>query len=549
MTEVDTNATTDPIPSDVHDQYASAAASEDVEPGYLVPVGEYWKLPHAKATPDNTVFGFSNRALPLVSVRGLSKLKSTRHTSESSSSIINSEPVSNGRRPALISVQVHKPSRDMALGIGFRVVDGVPMINSINPAGMFAGSPLQPGDTLVRLGDATSILHNSAKELAQYLKESTGNITIAVATKSGASGIAEAVVYKYAASSPIGLSFVNKTGRLQISRIDPKGLLGENSVLKVGDYIEMINSCNVAELDVASTKDILQSTAGFTSIRVRSSVVSSISVNDLTPSIGLSGLDLEEGLVTAEEIHSPRQQGSIPTFDTFGEQPSLLSILTYKTEVDSNLGIELRKIPNNQSEPSKGKLEIAHVSDRGLLSKFPLEVGDVVFAINYRRGYDLTPRRAIESLQSVNSMYLIVHKPHGKPGLVHAIATAPKEVSSDNFQLGMTFRGGGLALLQVGIMHPWCHMMNSILGEGDTLVAINGIPSEHLTPSEAVAIVRRPTEHFAFLARTSRDRGIVLSRRYAASQAVQQVNRSGISDQERDQNKKQACSWDATRGA
>eukprot|EP00934_Nitzschia_sp_Nitz4_P007069 Nitzschia sp. Nitz4//scaffold154_size52827//5748//7391//NITZ4_006770-RA/size52827-processed-gene-0.52-mRNA-1//-1//CDS//3329537290//7059//frame0 len=492
---------------------------------------ESLQLPHVQATVESIL---TSSVQPLVSVRDIPRLPSARRVSDSSSSFIGCNHFSNDRRPALISVQIHRASMDLPLGVEFQVADNVPIISAINPTGVFAGSPIQPGDTLIRLGDATSIAHNSAEELARYLKKSTGNITVTVKNKNGVSGTAEAVVFKQTASSPIGLSFTNKKGRLQISKIAPTGLLGSNCVLKVGDCIESINFCNATELDLGSAEELIKSTVGFTFIRVRSSVVSTVSVKALPLSIGLSDLNLEQGIVTAEEIDSPRF-GNNPTFDTFGEQPSLVSILTYKTIVDSDLGIELQKVPASRTtehDPCPDKLEISHVSDRGLFSKFPLEVGDVVMAINYRSGYDLTPQEAVEILQQSEYMYMVVQKSHGKPGLLHAIATAPREVPEDGFKLGMTFRTGRYGSLEIGTMHSWCLLMDSVLGDGDILVGINGIPSEHLDISEAVAIVRRPTEHFAFLARTSRSRAAVLSGgRGAAVLAAPRIENRGVNEE------------------
>lgn len=414
-------------------------------------------------------------------------------------------------RASLISVSICKPSADMVMGLGFRSVAGELQIIRVSPNGALAQSPLQPGDRLISLDTNSNTSHWTAHQAANYVRNKVGLLSIVVRTKEGDPNRVAATIYKSSRDEKIGLGFKQEDGCLRIGHLNPRGLLGDMSVLKLGDYIETINGMNIAAMDPSLALEIVRGAVGKLDIRAKHTNTAELSVRDVDMDLShireSRRLSSEHFLTTADEVGDSLTSSNAsnphegPRDDTgMVLKPGFISVKVTKATKAMRLGISF-------SNPTESRLQISSILDDSLLYSSPLRPGCVVHSLNNVRCRHWTKRDALQFVKNaLGDVLFMAQDPHGDP----AYATALAYKTSARASIGLSFKSTG-GPLRVGNVKADGIFGDSILNADDDVLSINGIPCQHMSPVNAVEIIRQSTEIVCLLVKPYRKNGMVLS--------------------------------------
>ena len=407
------------------------------------------------------------------------------------------------RRPSLISVRIFKPVADVKLGVGFRSVSGELQVGNIAQISPLASSPLRQGDRLICLDDHRNTNHWTAIQAANYVRNKEGLICFVVRTKNGNSNVAEAAVYKSFTEEKVGISFKSDKGRLRISKIDSQGLLGEMAVLQSGDYVETINGIDVSEVAPSLALQIVKSTVGMITFRVKHENTCELSVRDVELT-NLSSRELSGSIVAMADELANLDYMETGFLCANGSElhirPGFVSVTVYKPTIDTKLGISFRN-------PEGDQLQISYVATQGLLAKSPLAAGQLIQSISGVRCRRWTKERTLESIkEALGEITFVLRDPAGDFSYAVAMAYKPTPRAT----LGICFKTMG-GPLKVGNINPDGLLSNTVLNCNDTLISINNIPCQCITPLEAVYITQRNPESVVLLTKPHHSNGIVLS--------------------------------------
>lgn len=489
-------------------QGSSSSSSEVILPAQPKPIRRtqsfIQSLPVAVAEPETTriasVLAYTCEVEPITDSGRL--VADATSTGKNNNDNDNNTADSDGRsRPALISVKIPKLSAGVKLGISFRSIFGELKISKIAPTSPLASTPLRPGDRLISLDHHRNTNHWTAVQAVNYIRNAEGMICFVVRTRNGDSNVAEAAVYKSSEEAKLGISFRNENGRLRISKINKNGLLGEMSVLHPGDFVESINSVDTSQLDAALALQIVRSSLGLTIFRVKNTDTTEVSIRDVMTT-HLSSSRFSGPIVAADELenidfgsgHLGRENSE------FQLRPGFISVIVYKPTVDTKLGISFMNPDGNQ-------LQVCNVSSNGMLSRSPLVPGMNFQSIGNIRCSKWTKQQALDYLKAaIGEILFVLQDPLGDSSYAVAMAYKPTPRS----KLGISFKTTG-GPLRIGHIQQDGLLCNSVVNCDDNVIAINNIPCQHLTPSEAVAITQRNPDSVTLLTKPYRSNGIVLS--------------------------------------
>ncbi len=415
----------------------------------------------------------------------------------------------NKSRPALISVRIQKPSIDHRLGIAFQSVFGELLIGNINPNSLLANSPLRRGDRLVNMDQHRSISHWTALQAANYVREKQGPICFVVHTKNGNSNIAEAAVLKNSPDEKLGISFRNERGRLRINNISSGGLLGNVSILHPGDFVVSINGVDVSRLAPSSALESITISTGMITIRVTNTDANEVSVRDVLHRHMSSRRSNECEMATANEMIDWDVESGLMCheYSEFGIRPGCISFKVYKPTVDTKVGITF-------SNTEDGQLQIGSIASQGMLGKSPLVPGFIILSIGRVPCRRWTKQQALDVVKaSVGELLFIFYDSAGNTS--YAMAVAYK--STPRSKIGLSFKSSGEHVAIGGVLSDGI-FSDSILNAEDTVISINNIPCQYLTPSETVALTQRIPESVIVLVKLFRSNCVVVSNKSGAAE-------------------------------
>jgi hypothetical protein len=404
-------------------------------------------------------------------------------------------------RPALISVGILKPSPDIKLGVSFRSIFGELKIGNIAPTSPLANTPMRPGDRLISLDHHRNTNHWTAVQAANYVRTAEGLICFVVRTRNGDSNVAEAAVYKSSVEEKVGISFRNENGRLRVSKINRSGLLGEMSVLNPGDFVETINYMDVNEIDAALALQIVRSSLGLVTFRVKNNDTTEVSLRDVMIT-DFSSRRFSGPIVAADELESVEIGSGFMGREHSELQirPGFISVKVYKPTVDTKLGISFMN-------PDGDQLQVCNVSNNTMMTKCPIAPGMQILSIGNIRCRKWTKKQALDYVKaSIGEILFILQNPSGNSSYAMAMAFKPTARS----KLGISFKMTGGPLV-IGSILPDGLLCNSVVNCDDAVIAINSVPCQHMTPSEAVSITQRNPDSVTLLTRPHRSNGIVMS--------------------------------------
>lgn len=422
-------------------------------------------------------------------------------------------------RASMIGVKVFKKSKDTKLGIRFQAsTDGMLQIGKLT--GMLASSPLRTGDQVLRI-DGQNVAGWVPTRGINYLRDCKGWISIVARTLSGDATLAQATVLKSIPQDKLGISFVldDETGKLCIRNLNVAGLLGNRSVVKVGDVVESINGIPCSEVANATALSIIRGAPEWVTVLVnKTGIVHHKTPTDVVRDITVLTSDSEDEL---ELFHHPPHYPPHPHDDlpvaTAADisqallsaedpdehiEPAFISVMAHKATRETKLGISLVKLDE--------VLYIARLTEGGLLAtSSPLKEGMQLMSVDSHRAQGWTVSEALTYLRhAVGSIHILAHNRHGHARYVQAMVYKSK---SDN-AVGVSFKGSAGRQLKVCTVRADGLFAHSALNVGDSVVSINNIPCRHNRPREAVGIVRGSMEQVTILAKKKSSSGVVVAR-------------------------------------
>jgi C-terminal processing protease CtpA/Prc len=422
-------------------------------------------------------------------------------------------------RASMIGVKVFKKSKDTKLGIRFQAsTDGMLQIGKLT--GMLASSPLRTGDQVLRM-DGQNVAGWVPTRAINYLRDCKGWISIVARTLSGDATLAHAAVLKSRPQDKLGISFVpdDVTGKLCIRNLNVAGLLGNRSVVKVGDVVESINGIPCSEVANGTAVSIIRGAPEWVTVLVnKTDSVHHKPSTDVVRDITVLTSDSEDEL---ERFHHPphypphphddlpvataaENSQSLPLSEDPDEhiEPTFISVMAHKATPETKLGISLVKFD--------GVVYIARLTEGGLLAtSSPLKEGMQLMSVDSHRAQGWTVNEALTYLRhAVGSIHILAHNPHGHARYVQAMVYKSK---SDN-AVGVSFKGSAGRQLKVCTVRADGLFAHSALNVGDSVVSINNIPCRHNLPREAVEIVRGSMEQVTILAKKKSSSGVVVAR-------------------------------------
>lgn len=282
-----------------------------------------------------------------------------------------------------------------------------------------------------------SIPHWSVDEVTRYLCCRDGYVSVVVATKNGDPNIVEACLYKAMAEMKLGISFQNdEEGLLHVLKVAGDGLLGEQSVLQAGDYVESINGNLVQFIDATSAAGLATRLNGMVSLRTKKANTAEVSLQDFMM-FGETNLEFgNDAVVVADKWDVILESGDI-VCDNEGYflDCRFISVAIHKPTVETRFGISF-------ANPMGKELIILSISDQSLLRKTPLKAGCIVHLIN-----DI-------------------------PTLLYTHAMAMVFKPTPRSALGLAFQSTGECLSLSSRIASDGLFVNSVLNEGDQVIAI-----------------------------------------------------------------------------
>jgi hypothetical protein len=185
---------------------------------------------------------------------------------------------------------------------------------------------------------------------------------------------------------------------------------------------------------------------------------------------------------------------------SFRIRPGFISVKVYKPVMETDLEFSF-------VDGVGGQLQIGSVSKHGILRHSPLVPGLIVQSIGHIRCNRWSQHQAVEMVRTVvGELLLILQDPMGDNS--HALAMVYKPTPRSKIGLQYKFSADRL---RIGGVTSNGLFWDSLLSTEDIVVAINSVPCQHLTPSEAVAITRQIPDTVMVLVKLHRTNCIVLS--------------------------------------
>ena len=422
------------------------------------------------------------------------------------------------RPPAVRSVVIRKRSHDDLLGLSFVRDDvGRLQIFKVNPKGILSNSPLLPRDNVLSINNDLSCTYWSPEQAIQYLKGIVGLISIVVSSSTTDDEVDESVkqamAFKDTPRDKLGISFKTEHGRLRIGSInyrDKGALLAAGSSLEVGDYVLSINGIQSSELDPQLARDIVASAPDVVTLDVAdrkfTTELSATTVDPSTsPSEELPGCYSPETPILASEVTADADGDTSVDEHFDSTAPAIISVKVVKPDRHAPLGIQL-------GTSSNGVISIRKIAPGSILDSTPLREGFSLLSINHNSCRKSELKDVLSYLRDAEGELLLVSRnPKGNPNFVQAMATKAL-LDHPQARVGISFSiSPGGTELHVGSIRDTSLFVNSVLNKGDIAVEINGIPCRHLTPSDAVDVVKQSSRYISITAEAGRMSGIVIS--------------------------------------
>ena len=160
------------------------------------------------------------------------------------------------RRPSIISVTVLKRTPEQDVGILIEEGDDGLRISSIDSEGLFWETPIDDGDHVLSVNNASCEQQNAAY-VSRLLNRSKRAVSLMVHRPYGDPYLVSTTVTKPKSPSRVGIGVQIYDGSLRVSSIDPSGLFA-GSILNVGDKVVSICGMSCACMDSSSTIELIR---------------------------------------------------------------------------------------------------------------------------------------------------------------------------------------------------------------------------------------------------------------------------------------------------
>jgi len=405
-----------------------------------------------------------------------------------------------GRAAGVISVRILKESTSDCLGITFRSILGELAISSISPSSPLANSPLRAGYRVISL-DTQNVSHWTDTEATNYFEGQQGLVSIVVNNQNGDSNIVDVCVYKPIEAIKIGITFESDCGLLRVHKVNPACLIGEMSAAEVGDFLESINSVPVQNVCQTTAHSFIQHTVGLVWLRLKKNQDITVSKQDIVMTNQWNLFRDGENMISAHELDVVKSGESSPLDLHHMSRPRFISACVRKPTFYEGIGISFEN-------PSRDSLTISQIVKQSPFSNTPLSKGCVVHSVNdipcLRYNSD-EARKLIESLSGL--IRIVAQDLYGDASCGVAMAYKPKPSTS----LGISISHSDRGTLSVHKIQSDSIFCDSVLNEGDDIIAINHVRCEHMQPKEACALTQRKGDSALILFRVFHNNAIVLS--------------------------------------
>jgi len=461
-------------------------------------------LPCTEAVPEtlrrSSVVAFTT-AVQLIPLKGEAAEEEEVELSTRDGLEHNDDSSRKKNRPALISLRFCKETVEQRLGLGFQSVNGELTFSTITPTSLLSGSPIRVGDRLTSLDDHPTVTHWTGSQVASYLRSKEGFISMVIETENGDSNLVEACVYKSTAEQKLGVSFRSIQGQLCIGSVFSGRLLGDMSVLKNGDYVESINSTPAQAFDRTEAKDLINGLVGWVSIRTKKENMTLLSMRDIMLSTQMSCRNFSQNLISAEEVEEFELGSLIPDDAWHFPRPRFISVSVYKPTANTRLGVTFANMTGND-------LMIADIGHGSLLCNTPLKAGCILYSVNGIPTKGFTRMEAKHLVTGLSGEIRICAEDRtGEGSYAIAMVTKPTPRSP----LGLRFQSVGGGTLSISHIKSDGLFADSILNDGDKVIAINMVGAEFLQIRDAVQITQRNPDSATILVRCDPFKSVVLS--------------------------------------
>ena len=414
----------------------------------------------------------------------------------------------DSRSASIISVRVFKYSRGTKLGLVMKVVDGHLTISKLTDNSLLIGSPLRPGDKLLRINGEYCLGWNPYRAV-DFLKEIMGPVTIVAENLEGHARLSAAAVFKNNRQDQIGITFKQHDNNLVVSKIHQSSLLGHDSAIDVDDTLVAIDDVPCEQINEPSIAvEILRSTQGWVTIvtkRARENqmlhtnmlserhiIATGFSTGRFDDAAGVVATGVEASLVQS----SNGEGGSRGQAQT---SPAYISALFFKANEQSAIDIKEVHI-------SDEKLKVSSLDPIGEASS-PIKPGHELIALNGKPCASWSPDFFYETLALERGyVNIVAHNPHGDPFLVEAMLT--KQHKRQKIGVRFAKQDGKIRIKEI---HEDGLAMNSVLNIRDYVQSINGVSCEDKTPGWISKFIGDCPDTVVIFAKTLRSTAVVIS--------------------------------------
>lgn len=378
----------------------------------------------------------------------------------------------------LVTAVLPKESTSTKVGLGIGMAGGKVLITSIKNDTLATPTDLRNG-MQIRLINNVDCTEMEAAEVGRLLAEAEGNVTVVAAMPGQPARAADAELTPLVASAfkekdaKVGLTVVDKGGKIYISKIDKQGLLG-GSVLKVGMELISINNVQMDGKKASDCASLLKETEGTLTVLAShpvlppgSFVTAVITKEGKGTKVGLRLGDeggkivvtgVSEGSLASETPLKPGMcirainnvdctglstsdaakllvdgEGSLTILATTQEktrQPSAslesICAVTVTNTSDSQLGMKVTR--------KNGTLVVTEISPDGLIFGTALRVGMEIITINNADCSVLSAESGTKLLESEGTVTILAKKKDFPPGF---LVTAVIQKSNPEVKVGL----------------------------------------------------------------------------------------------------------------
>jgi len=417
------------------------------------------------------------------------------------SSPIVGPPDSGSQRPGLVHVCAFKPTTTDKLGIMFANQGDGLRVGSLTPSRCLSESPLQVGDRIISINglQCQSLQSEQAFGVVRSLE---GYISVGVHVPNGNGDHTLFWVFKSRPTDRLGIYFTSSNGKLQISKVNKRGILGREKCIRGGEFVLEINGIPCSDTD-AHTAQMLVSNAPrvvellLSSKHSATAFISQRNVAVLSP----NGSDrcVPQAAASANVAPDETQQEGTQSHGWQGRSPMYISATVFKPSQSARLGIQFQVV--------NGNLQVSHINPGGMLGASPLRAGQRIISINNEQCTHWSSSRAIHRLKTaIGHLHIVALDQNGDTACVRAMAIKRNPES----KIGIVFQSRG-GRLEIGNIKPDSMFAHSVLNTGDSVLAINTTPASNMTVSEACDIIKGATNCVSILSETQATTGVVLA--------------------------------------